>query len=227
MISLNSTPGPKSSFARILAWAGVLLSVLLYWQAAGTSRSDFGAHLSLLVALFLIYAAGFKGCKVLNTWVLLRWIVLLRLPFFLELPQLSDDFYRFLWDGLLLTKGINPFGAVPAEMDLGIFADQAFAEKLLSGMNSAEYGSVYPPLHQAVFWIGAQLSGGSLLAGVNAMRAVILLAEAGMAVYFLRFSQWKNAGFVTAAYLLNPLVVVEGTGNVHMEALMLPFLAVG
>ncbi|MCA1753033.1 MAG: hypothetical protein LC670_14830 [Flavobacteriales bacterium] len=159
--------------------------------------------------------------------LLVASLILTRLPFFFHLPQLSDDFYRFLWDGLLLTEGINPFGAVPTDMDLTLFGKKEFAERLLAGMNSAGYGSVYPPLHQAVFWIGAKLSGGSLLGGVNAMRAVIVLAEAGMAAYFLRFSGLKNAGFIMAAYLLNPLVVVEGVGNAHMEALMVPLLAVG
>ena len=159
--------------------------------------------------------------------LLVASLILTRLPFFFHLPQLSDDFYRFLWDGLLLTEGINPFGAVPTDMDLTLFGKKEFAERLLSGMNSAGYGSVYPPLHQAVFWIGAKLSGGSLLDGVNTMRGVILVAEAGMAVYFLRFSGLKNAGFIMAAYLLNPLVVVEGVGNVHMEAVMVPLLAVG
>ncbi len=201
---------------------------------ASVTRDQFTELILSAVVLFAMYAFWLFKRPPLSRNVLIAAVILLRLPFFFHLPQLSDDFYRFLWDGLLLTEGVNPFGAVPADMDLTLFGNREFAddsgvrmERLLAGMNSAEYGSVYPPLHQVVFWIGAKLSGGSLLGGVNAMRGVILIAEAGMAVYFLRFSGWKNVGFITAAYLLNPLVVVEGVGNVHMEALMVPLLAIG
>ncbi len=182
--------------------------------------------IAVIAMLFGIYALALARRLSISWQWLLVAIVLLRLPFFFYLPQLSDDFYRFLWDGLMLSGGQNPFGAIPAETDMAIFSDQAFAKNLLDGMNSAAYGSVYPPLHQVVFWIGAQLSGGSLLSGVNAMRGVILLSELGMGLYFVRFSGLKNGCFLAAAYLFNPLVVAEGAGNVHMEALMVPLLAV-
>lgn len=205
----------------------IATALTLFISLSLTPRGEFYSLTAMYSGLFATNYYWFREGRSLRLEVLLSAVILFRLPFFFHLPQLSDDFYRFLWDGLLLTEGVNPFGAVPAETDLTLFGKREFAERLLAGMNSAEYGSVYPPLHQAVFWVGAKLSGGSLLGGVNAMRGVILLAEAGMAVYFLRISGFKNAGFITAAYLLNPLVVVEGVGNVHMEALMVPLLAVG
>lgn len=215
--------GQKDISQPLLIAAALVLSVIL----SAAPRGEFHLLIALYAALFASYFFWLRKGQAPKLEVLLATVLLLRLPFFLHLPQLSDDFYRFLWDGLMLTEGINPFGTVPMETDLRIFSDPAFAEKLRAGMNSREYGSVYPPLHQAVFWVGAQFSGGGLLGGVNAMRGLILMAEAGMAVYFLRFSGLKNAGFIAAAYLLNPLVVVEGLGNVHMEALMVPVLAVG
>jgi hypothetical protein len=189
--------------------------------------ADFFQLIACYSLLFIVYFTVYLRRWRPTLGLLLTAVVLSRLPFFFHLPQLSDDFYRFLWDGLVLASGYNPFGMVPLATDLGIFSNPKFAERLLAGMNSAGYGSVYPPLHQGVFWIGATCSGGSLLSGVNAMRGLILLAEVGMAGYFLRYSGLKNAGFIMAAYLLNPLVVAEGIGNVHMEALMLPLLAVG
>lgn len=194
---------------------------------AGVARDGFTQMMLLMGVLFTMYTVGLIKRPQLSLWWLLAAVVLVRLPFFFHLPQLSDDYCRFLWDGLMLAGGHNPFGAVPLHTDLEIFADKAFAKSLLKGMNSAAYGSVYPPLHQAVFWVGAQCAGGSLLGGVNAMRGVILLAEIGMTLYFARFSGLKNGAFLVAAYLLNPLVVAEGLGNVHLEALMVPLLALG
>ncbi len=205
-------------------WSAYLV---LMMGVAATARESFYVLISLYFTLFALYTFWMVRGPLLSTGNFLLLIILVRLPFFFFLPQLSDDFYRFLWDGNMLAAGHNPFGAIPADADLGIFADQASAKILLDGMNSAEYGSVYPPLHQLIFWIGAQFSRGSLLGGVNAMRCMILLAELGMAFYFIRFSGLKSGVFLAAAYLFHPLVVVEGSGNVHMEALMVPLLAVG
>ena len=39
--------------------------------------------------------------------------VLARLSLFVSMPSLSDDIYRFIWDGTLLKNGIHPFNELP------------------------------------------------------------------------------------------------------------------
>jgi hypothetical protein len=156
--------------------------------------------------------------------------VLVRLPWFFQLPMLSDDFYRFLWDGMLLVHGINPFGAVPATVDVMGIAASPFGESfapymdlLRNRMNSPQYGSVYPPLHQALFWLGAQWGGTNLLAGVNAMRLAVVAVEVAVAMPFIRGHR-EPLRRLWVAYLLCPLVVAEGVGNLHLESFMVPLL---
>jgi len=148
-----------------------------------------------------------------------------RLLFFPSSPELSDDFYRFIWDGRLTAEGLNPFAYLP---------NQVFQEKLIDGisntelflkMNSPNYYSIYPPILQFIFLISVKLSFGHNNIAVFNMRIFILLAEFGTYIYlikildFLKFNKTK-----VFLYLLNPLVVIELTGNLHFEAVMIFFL---
>jgi len=94
--------------------------------------------------------------------------------------------------------------------------------RLLDQMNSGDYPSVYPPLHQLGMAFGAYFD--HFLTQVNGMRVFIMLCEVLGLVYFWRYS--KALLGLYGLYLLNPLVVVEGVGNVHFEAALLPFLAI-
>jgi hypothetical protein len=63
----------------------------------------------------------------------------------------------------------------------------------------------------------------AFLSQVNGMRLFIVFCEGLGLIYFWRYS--KAFLGLYALYLLNPLVVVEGVGNIHFEAALLPFLA--
>ncbi len=173
----------------------------------------------LFISVFLAFVPWFFWLKEnINVTILILTALIGRLVFFLELPLLSDDFYRFIWDGSLLLDGVNPIGKIPSQTD---FIGPA-AQELLDNMNSADYPSVYPPLHQLGMAIGAAFSG--LLHQVNGIRLFILLMELGGALYFFRRD--KRLFGLYALYLVNPLVIVEGLGNVHFEAALLPLVAV-
>ena len=188
------------------------------------SYKEYPVFLLLIIATFAIYflALHYKIKFPLTAAVIL--LLGTRIPFFFNLPQLSDDFYRFIWDGMLLNNGINPIGQIPVDQIINNFKDPGFANLLLANMNSAHYASVYPPFHQIIFGIAYLLSGSNLLSGVNTMRAIVVLIEL-LAFLILLVRRQTNEQNYLFAYLLNPLVIVEGVGNVHFEAVLLPFLA--
>lgn len=201
-----------------------VLYVIAFVFLAFLPRSDFYVLVVVFAGIFALYARGLHQWKVPAIGWIIAMFLAVRLPFFFHLPQLSDDYFRFLWDGLLMVHGQNPFGLVPSAADLGLFTDPTYAANLLEGMNSPNYPSVYPPIHQLFSGVAVSLSGNGVLAGVNWMRTLILLCELMMLGYFIKTK--GISGKILAAYLLNPLVVAEGVGNVHFEAALLPFLAI-
>lgn len=131
----------------------------------------------------------------------------------LNFPTLSDDIYRFYWDGHCILNGINPFAYTPQQlMELHAFPwmDQ------FPNLNSPEYFSVYPSVNQALFAISALFGGGirvfSLVYGILFLLGYSLLFSG------LQKPVWKKCRWIILA---NPLLLVEGLGNFHAEILVL------
>ena len=139
------------------------------------------------------------------------------------LPNLSDDFYRFIWDGRLWTVGQHPFAALPSD-----FLQQnipGLDATLFDKLNSKEHFTVYPPVAQLIFWLSVKIAPNSVLGSVIVMRIFIILSEVGSVMIMIRLLERfhlpkKNA----LIYALNPLVILELTGNLHFEALVIFFL---
>jgi hypothetical protein len=137
------------------------------------------------------------------------------------LPELSDDYFRFIWDGLLTTKEISPFAYLPTEVDtLNLLKNQ----ELLSNMNSPNYYSVYPPVCQFVFALGAVISPNSTWGAVLVMKICFLAFEIG-SIFLLKhlLTKFDLGTHKVVYYALNPLVIVEFCGNLHFEGAMVFF----
>ena len=154
------------------------------------------------------------------------WIftaVIFRLGLLLSIPNLSDDVFRFIWDGRLLAAGYHPFSELPAHyLQQGIPGiDQALYDKL----NSQAYFTIYPPLAQFVFWIAASLSPNSITGSIVIMRCLIIASEVG-SIYLLRklLTKFHLPEKDVLIYAINPLVILELTGNLHFEAIVIFFL---
>lgn len=192
-------------------------------------RQDFFALISIYTALFGLYFAGFfalkKNLEFINTALFAGLIgrVLLLFAF----PNFSDDFYRFYWDGLLLSNGISPFEHLPAAFMTGEMTNHGISginEALFSKLNSPEYFTIYPPVCQFVFWISALIFPNSLYGAVVTMKVFMLLFELGSLYFIIRLlDRFKLPEFLALLYWLNPLVIIELTGNIHFEAAMICF----
>ncbi len=164
-----------------------------------------------------------------NFTTLLGIGLLVRIALFFSLPSLSDDFYRFIWDGTLLDAGVDPYSLLPSEaVTLGIAGlDEAFLQLL----NSPNYYTVYPPLNQAVFWLSVQFGGTEqVLASVNIIRSILLLADIASLYLLIQIAKKIGNPKVLSLpfwYFLNPLVVLEFTGNLHFEGLVIAFMLLG
>jgi alpha-1,6-mannosyltransferase len=202
---------------------GCLFYVLFAWDL---ERHDFTMLISLYTVLFLV-SWKLLRLESVNFGFLALTGLIFRLVFLFVLPNLSPDFYRFLWDGNLLLQGINPYMQTPVELISAGKLPFPGAADIYTGISelSAQNHTNYPPLNQFFFALAALLSGKSIFWGVFFLRIFIIISEFGI-LYFGRSLLKKlhlpeNRIFW---YFLNPLIIVELTGNLHFEGLMLCFL---
>lgn len=208
---------------KVYGW--IVISCLSYLGLGYlTPRTEFYQLLLLFGLAFAGYYFLLKSP--LSTQQGLGLAFFFRLMLLFAVPALSDDFFRFVWDGRLVLHGESPFAHLPAyyaeTSALEVFG---LSPGLFQNLNSPHYYSVYPPVCQVVFWLAAIFSPGSILGSILLMRVVFLAAEAG--TFFLATRLLAFLGLPprqVLLYALNPLVIVELTGNLHFEALMVFFL---
>jgi alpha-1,6-mannosyltransferase len=206
-----------------------LLSLAAYiWIGYGTPRSDFSQLTILFGFLSTFYILALYR-KVFNIGfpLILGSAMLLRLSLMFMTPNLTDDYFRFIWDGLLFTHGYNPYLLIPSEFIHSSHAVAGLTDSLYAGLNSASYYTAYPPVCEFIFGLSAKLAGGNILSNIVIIRLIILLAELGViSLLYKLISRLNLSPYLIAIYAFNPLVILELTGNLHLEAVMLLFLVV-
>ncbi|MDG1477054.1 MAG: mannosyltransferase [Vicingaceae bacterium] len=161
---------------------------------------------------------------------ILLWVsMIFRIIFIVAIPCLSDDYFRFIWDGKLFVNGFNPYLFIPSEIiNTDVAKTAGLTQELYEGLNSPNYYTVYPPINQLLFSIGGFFSKFGMLAGIIAIRVPILIAEFFLIKYIRRLLEDLHLPhYHVLWYALNPLVIVELSGNLHFEGMMMLCLVVG
>lgn len=207
--------------------AYILISCILYlWFAYDLERTESLKLILLYGALFFL---GFQIIKTSGFYfrVLVLAAILFRLSFLFAIPNLSQDFYRFIWDGQMLLEGLNPYLYIPNDIMNGSGIDIPMAQELYNGMGSlsASHFSNYPPLNQLCFALGNLFPGKNMLSAVIGMRLIIIAADIGT-LYFGKklLEDLKLPSNRIFWYILNPFIIIELTGNLHFEGVMIFFL---
>jgi len=204
----------------------LVISLSLYLDFAfNLKRTDFIKLLTLFAALFFFQVKLIQFEK-WNFKFLLIAGMLFRLALLFTEPNLSQDFYRFIWDGELIKHGINPYIHVPNDLIQQPNLAIANAHELYNGMGSlsAKHYSNYPPVNQLLFALSTILGGGSIFGSLLVMRLIIIASAVGTLFYGKRLLQLLGSpDHLVFWYYLNPLVIIELTGNLHFEGVMLFF----
>ena len=205
----------------------VCLSLLLYaFFAYDLIRTEYSKLILLYTGLFILF---YKLVTLLKENIkLLTWLAFgFRALFILTIPNLSQDFYRFIWDGRILLEGINPYlFTVESFIRTGEFpVDQA--TDLYAGMGNlnASHYTNYPPINQLCFVIAGLFAGKSILGSAIIMRLLIILADFGTFYFGKKLLKKLNIPVYNIFwYILNPFIIIELTGNLHFEGVMIFFL---
>ncbi len=202
-----------------------ILSVAFYISFGyDLERSDFTKLIALYGALFIIVYLFIEKFK-LNFWFSASLGIVFRLVFITAIPNLSQDFYRFLWDGRLLLQGVSPYLFTPSSSTaLGVTIEQS--QQLIDGMGAlnVSHFSNYPPINQLFFAIAALFAGKSIMGSVIVLRVLIIFADVGILYFGKKLLERLNLPIKNIFwYFLNPFIIIELTGNLHFEGVMLFF----
>lgn len=206
---------------RLWLLGGALCAALLPIPFLGDLRPRAGILLCLWLAAHAAYLLAARGAMrggarrpaalglVLGIGLLARIIVI---P---AAPTLSEDVYRYLWDGRLVVSGVNPFAHAPTDPALAPFQDA-----LLRRMNHPDLPTIYPPTAQVLFATAAAVHPDPLpwkllllgLEGLTLVALASLLRRRGLPAERLLLYYW------------NPLVIVESFGSGHLDLAIGVFL---
>ena len=199
-----------------LGYAGL---VQMQWRY-GTLRD---AHVPETIGW---YSAAFIAYVLALIWIekhaiSLRWVwglaVVFRLLMLLTTPPtLSDDVYRYLWDGHVANQGVSPYAHAIESPELDYLTVPVRAQA-----NNAWMASPYLPVAQLVFWgITAVLPLNPLYLQITMI--LFELTTAWMLSRLLHLAQLPAHRILI--YLWNPLIIIEVAHSAHLDAWMI-FLA--
>lgn len=178
-----------------------------------------------MALLSIAFYLGEAGDMEWSPWVIIVGAAVFRLMFLFRPPELSDDIYRYLWDGLSILHGNNPYALAPSDAKL---VDVEHAA-LLSHVNHPQLVTIYPPAAQIFFSIGAFL-GGISGSGVSGIKALLVAGDIAVCAIIMRMLlQLKMPPSRALLYAWHPLPILEIAGSGHIDGagvffLMLAFM---
>ncbi len=209
--------------AGLLLLSGCMLLVLYRTGIRAQGVRDIEWFIKLVLVQSTIY--------LLATWIILRtrpsrstlliviaFAVVFRLSIVFAPPYLSDDVYRYVWDGRVQSAGINPYRYVPSAPELAHLRDEVIYPKI----NRRDYAhTIYPPFAEALFFLTTRISES-----VVWMKLTMLVFE-GVAVWALAqlLALFGMARQRLLIYAWHPLVIWEFAGSGHVDAIAIAFIA--
>lgn len=211
----------KKSLTYVLALAFFLLVYLLGYEI---ERHETLSLLFLYSILFAGYTLVITGSLPTQLQFWIACAIGLRLVLLFSVPNLSEDVYRFIWDGRLLISGYHPFANVPSYYIENGVTVPGIDVTLYSKLNSKNYFTVYPSVAQFLFAFAAEISS-SIYGAILVLKIIVFTAEVG-SIFLLKklLNHFNINPSNILIYALNPLVILELAGNVHLEALMIFFI---
>jgi len=188
-----------------------------------TKRTEFLSLIQLSIIGWIGSLLFIQNYKAKDTFLWIFLGIILKLILLFSTPQLSDDYYRFFWDGTLVANSENPYLNTPLEISENNELSN-FQKGLYDGMNSKEYFAVYLPFNQIIFGIISFFGTENLLHQLIGIRLLFLLSETLLFIFIWRQKKLNRWWFL---FFFNPFIMVESYGNLHFELLMVCLFAIG
>ena len=197
----------------------LLAIVALAWVPA---QKDF----HIIAPLVAVGFASYWYLCIARKTVALKWLIALaviaRVAVVANFPNLSDDVYRFIWDGQCWHAGLHPFAHLPKDV---IGYTPSLSQDLFDNLNSQGYFSIYPPVAQLIFWIATSIDGTSLYSSAIIMKSIHCLFDiSSIFIIYILLPKFDLDRKWVLLYALNPLIITELIANLHHEGIVIFFI---
>ena len=208
----------------------VFFAITLFAGQYFIERINFNYLVGWQLLLHLIFILFYFTRKYISLQQLFFAAIILRIGSAFIMPSLSDDIYRFIWDGQLIVNGQNPLLTTPDNYLSALSnsnANLSYLQQLHGLINHPQFYTCYPPLMQGVFTVAAFFGGSSIFMSIVIIKLIVALADC-VAVYFVvKILKKINADVkLVALYALNPLIIIEGAGNAHFEVMQVALVVI-
>ena len=223
---------------------GVLLSLVastfLSWRTT-QENSILGNHDRLLVEILLWWVAWAVAIACLRRTgarrlllVVVLGAIALRLAAITAVVPLSDDLYRYAWDGRVQAAGTDPYRYAPTAPELAelrddwLFPDDAECARRdkdpgCTIINRPSVRTIYPPVAQAWFVVGHSV-GASQLRDLGWQLFALLADVATMVLLWRLLLRFGRDPRWVAVYAWSPVAVLEAVQNGHVDGLATLFV---
>jgi hypothetical protein len=130
-------------------------------------------------------------------------------------PLLSEDLWRYLWDGLVQTAGYSPYALAPDSPEMRALGEARGWDGIRARIGHAHIPTIYPPAAQGLFGAIAWAAPSPTL-----LRAILGVADL---VCIGVLGRWAAATHgdarVAALYAFAPVALLEPVVGGHVDAL--------
>jgi len=152
-----------------------------------------------------------------TVFLILLFSSLFTLTFIRDRPNLSDDLYRYYWDGKVSCNGINPYIFPPESRSLAHLRDEYWTL-----INNKDLTTPYPPFIEALFatlyLLSPSIHSYKLLAAITYIASsyilLLILGKCSKSLYYSLLYSW------------NPLMVIEFGHSGHNDSVAVLFMLV-
>jgi len=151
-------------------------------------------------------------------YIILVFAIIFRAVFVPTVPTLSDDVYRFYWDGKVAANGVNPYQYAPNAVELDKYQDANWDK-----INNKDVSSPYPPFSQMTFMVGYLLYPS--VQSIYVFKTIATIFD--VLTVIVLFQLLRGFGLdprLSLLYAWSPLAVIEFAHAGHNDSMAIFFM---